>query len=291
VAEALQPIWNVLSDRLHQAFYVACDETHVQVLKENGRLAESKSWMWVRSTPFGPKKIVLFDYSPSRSSEVAKDLFLDFKGFLQCDGLGSYNPLEKNEGLTRIGCNMHARRRFEQAKVNGAKAGQSLGEIGLGFYKKLYDLEEWIREKPPDERHQIRQKLAVPIWAEMKAWVDQQKPKVPKTSKIGHAFAYFESEYEYLTGYLKDGRLEPDNGFTERAIRKFAIGRNNWMFSDSEDGANASALLYSLVITAKINGINPYQALATLLTEIPNATTLEEFERLAELILTPQARV
>jgi transposase len=122
----------------------------------------------------------------------------------------------------------------------------------------------------------------------MKAWAENEKNKVPAKSKIGQAFAYFISEYEYLTGYLKDGRLEPDNGFTERAIRKFAIGRNNWMFSDSEHGANASALLYSLVVTAKTNGVNPYKALVKLFAGVPCAKGLDDYERLADLILTPE---
>lgn len=96
------------------------------------------------------------------------------------------------------------------------------------------------------------------------------------------------NEYVYLTRYLDDGLMDPDNGFTERAIRKFAIGRNNWLFSDTPDGAEASSLLYSLVVTAKLNGINTYKALAKILTEIPMAKTLEDYERLADVILTPQ---
>lgn len=286
VAQACQPVWNVLSDRLLSAFYVACDETRTQVLKENGRTAESQSWMWVRSTPFGLSKIVLFDYSTSRSGDAAKVLLAEFEGYLQCDGLNSYNALE-SDVVIRIGCNMHARRRFEQAVVNGAKDGRSLGEVGLAFYKQIYDLEAEIKEKSPDERYRIRLERASPIFEEMKAWVAKTKGKVPEKSKIGKAFAYFESEYEYLIGYLKDGRLEPDNGFTERSIRKFAIGRNNWMFSDTEDGANASALLYSLVVTAKTNGVNPYKALVKMFTELPKVQTIEEYERLAELLLSP----
>ena len=101
--------------------------------------------MWVRSVPFGDKKIVLFDYSPSRSGAVAADLFLDYSGFIQCDGLSSYNVLEK-EGVIRLGCCMHARRRFEQAVVDGAKAGKSFGETGVLLIKKLYDIEEEINE-------------------------------------------------------------------------------------------------------------------------------------------------
>jgi len=287
VAEACQPIWNVLSDKWRESFYVACDETHVQVLKESGRKAESKSWMIVRSTPYGPKKIVLFDYNPSRGSDVMTDLMTGFKGYLQCDGLNSYDQISKEEGIDRLGCNMHSRRRFEKAKTNGAKTGQSLGEEGLKFYKELYDLEEEIRGKTPEERFKARNERAKPIFDKMHEWATKMKGKVPIKSKIGDAFSYFLNEYEYLTGYLKDGRLEMDNGFTERAIRKFAIGRNNWMFSDTVEGANASALLYSLVVTAKVNGVNPYTALVKLFTELPLAKNLEDFERLAEIILAP----
>jgi transposase len=289
VAEACRPIWNVLSDKWRESFYGACDETTVQVLKENGRKAESKSWMVVRSTPFGLKKIILFDYSTSRSTKTITDILEGFKGFLQSDGLNSYNEIASHDGVTRIGCNMHGRRRFESAEVNGAKAGQSLGGEGLQFYKELYDIEDEIRDKTPEERYRIRNERSQPIWDKMLEWAERNKPKVPPKSKIGNAFSYFLNEYEYLIGYLKDGRLEMDNGFTERAIRKFAIGRNNWLFSDTEDGAEASAILYSLVVTAKVNGVNPYTALVKLFTAIPLAKTIEDFERLAELILSPDS--
>jgi transposase len=285
-ASALKPIWNVLADRLLASFYVACDETTVQVLKENGRKAETKSWMWVRSTPADEKKIVLFDYSVSRGSEVAKELFADYRGVIQSDGLASYHCLE-SESTIRIGCNMHGRRRFEQAAKDGAKSGKDLASVGMNYYQKIYALEEDIKDKPPDERKKIRDEMVKPIFEEMKSWSESHRKKVPDKSKIGSAFKYFLDEYEYLTGYLRDGRLNPDNGFTERAIRKFAIGRNNWMFSGITDGAEASALLYSLVVSAKVNGINVYRALTKILTEIPLAKTIEDYERLADLILTP----
>jgi transposase len=278
VGEACQPIWNVLSDKWRESFYVACDETRVQVLKENGRKAEDKSWMIVRSTPYGEKKIVLFDYSISRGSEQMADLLSGIKGYLQIDGLNVYDKVSKEEGIERLGCNMHSRRRFEKAKTDGAKSGQSFGEEGLKFYKELYEIEEGIRGKAPDERYQVRNEQSLPIFERMKAWAKGMRPKVPIKSKIGDAFNYFLNEYE---------RLEMDNGFTERAIRKFGIGRNNWMFSDTPEGAHASSVLYSFVITAKVNGVNPYPALVKLFTELPKATCIEDYELLAEIILTP----
>lgn len=284
-SEACQPVWNILCDRLLESFYVSCDETHTQVLKENGRTAESKSWMWVRCVPTGKNKIVLFDYDPHRSAEVAKRLLEEFKGFLQVDGYASYNVLEKEIELIRIGCNMHGRRYFESAKTVGAKAGTTLAEVALKFYQDLYDHEELLRPLPPEERHRLRQEVQVPLWEKFKKWAESNQNKVPPKSKIGKAFGYFKSEYKYLIGYLKDGRLEMDNGFAERAIRKFAIGRNNWMFADTEAGANASAMFYSLLVTAKVNDVNIYEAMKYLFTEIPKATTVEQIEKLADIIM------
>jgi len=286
VAEALRPIWNVLTDRLLESFYVACDETRVQVLKENGRPAESKSWMWVRSTPADKQKIVLFDYSISRGSDVAKELFADYKGFFQCDGLATYNAIESAD-VIRLGCHMHGRRKFEQAAKDGAKAGRSLADTAMRLYKNLYDIEDEIRELPVEEKKRIRGEKSKPILEELKTFSEQNVKKVPDKSYIGGAFNYYLNEYENLIVYLRDGRLNLDNGFTERAIRKFAIGRNNWMFSDTPAGADASALLYSLVVTAKVNGVNIYRALTRILTEIPLCKTIEEYERLADIILTP----
>ena len=284
-SEACVPVWNVLCERLLESFYVSCDETATQVLKEPGRKAETKSWMWVRCVPTGKHKIILFDYDQHRSSEVANRLFADFKGFLQVDGFASYNALEDQLEVIRIGCNMHGRRYFEQALKTGAQSGTSLAEIAMQFYKKIYDHEEVIRQLTPEERHHRRQQIQVPIWKEFKAWADVNQGKVPPKSKIGQAFKYFESEYEYLTGYLRDGRLEPDNGFAERAIRKFAIGRNNWMFADTEAGAHASAMFYSLLITAKVNDVNIYGAMKYLFDELPKAKSIEDYERLADIVM------
>ena len=283
-AEACMPVWNVLEERLLSDPYVSCDETHTQVLKEKDRAPESKSWMWVRATPARKQPIVLFDYDPHRSGEVAKRLFLDYRGFLQADGYGAYNRLAKQEGVIRIGCNMHGRRGFSDAN-KGAKAGQGLASQALKYYQLLYDIEEKAKSMSWPERKAYRDLHAVPIWDEMKAWADKQR--VPCKSLIGEALVYFLGQYPLLRGYLQDGCLNIDNGFTERMIRKFAIGRNNWLFSDTPEGAHASALFYSFVVTAKINRANPYQVLKTLFEKIPTARSLEDYEALADLLLSP----
>ncbi|MGE3760441.1 MAG: IS66 family transposase [Pseudobdellovibrionaceae bacterium] len=285
-AEQCRPIWNILQDWLLESFYVSCDETWTQVLNEQGRKPEAKSWMWVRCTPGDERKIILFDYDPARSGEVAKKLFAEYRGILQVDGFSSYNGLEKQDGVIRIGCNMHGRRKFESAFKIGSKSGRPLAEEALKFYKILYEIEKQARGKPPAERHLIRQEQAVPVWDEFKQWAEVHQRKVPPKSKIGEAYHYFLNEYEYLTGYLRDGRLEMDNGFAERAIKLFAIGRKNWLFSDSVAGADASALFYSFIVTAKINGNDPSQVLKTIFDEIPRAKSLEDFEKLATLIVS-----
>jgi transposase len=286
-----RPLWNILEEWLMASPYVSCDETWTQVLKEKGKRAESQSWMWVRTTPSEIKKIVLFDYDPHRSADVAKRLFAEYRGTLQVDGYASYNCLETQEGLTRIGCNMHGRRGFEKAHKTGARQGQTMAETALKFYGRIYDIEEEARQMSFEERHKLRSKKAAPVWAEFKVFALENQAKVPPKSKIGDAFRYFINEYDYLIGYLTAGHLEADNGFAERSIKNFAIGRKNWLFSDTEAGADASALFYSLVVTIKINGGDPYAVLKEIFTKIPLAKTIEDFENLADLIVStrPQA--
>ena len=242
-----------------------------------------------QSNAWTSKPIVLFDYDPHRSGEVAKRLLADYQGFLQADAYGAYNPIEKQDGVTRIGCNMHGRRGFSDAD-KGAKAGRSLAAVMLKYYDQLYDIEEKakIQGLSWPERKLLRDVEAVPIWDEMKIWSEKTITQVPNKSLIGQALGYFVEQYDLLRGYLQDGMLEMDNGFAERAIRKFAIGRNNWMFSDTPEGAHASALFYSFVVTAKLNGVNPYQALKTIFEKIPTASCLEDYEALANLLLSPE---
>jgi len=184
---------------------------------------------------------------------------------------------------------MHSRRKFDQAANDGAKAGRTIGSQVMDIYSKLYEFEEKIKDRSLEEKVKKRREDQKPLLEEIKKIVENNYNKVPSKSKLGEAFIYYNNNYETLIRYIEDGRVGPDNGEVERIIRKFAIGRNAWMFSDTSEGAEASSLIYSLVITAKINGVNPYKSLVKIITEIPMAKNIEDYEALADYIVTPDS--
>jgi transposase len=281
----LVPLYNLLQDKAFESGYLAIDATHVQVLKEPGRKAQSKSSMWARGAP--ERGIVLFDYDISSGGHVAKRLTAGFKGALQADAHRGYGALDLAD-LKLLGCMMHSRRRFHEAWLVGGKKPGVASEA-LALFKWLYEKEESYKKQglTPAERKTIRDREIAPSLAEMKKWVESKIARVPKASLLGNALNYFVAEYAELSAFLADGRYEMDNGWLERTIRKFAIGRNNWLFCDSVEGAHTSSLLYSLAITAKLNGKNPFEALTEIFTKLPDARGVEDYEALTSLLLSP----
>jgi transposase len=283
VAEKLQPIWNILEEWAFATRYMAIDATHVQVLKEKNRAPQTKSFMWARGSP--ERGIVLFDYDVSGGGAVAKKLMQDFSGTLQGDAHRGYNAIERVK-IHLIGCMMHARRRFHDAWLE-AKKKPGLAENALKMMKRLYKFEEAFKLQglTNDERYEARQTEVKPYLEKMKLWCEERKNKVLKSSELGNAIHYFINEYDELAGFLKDGRYEIDNGWIERVIRKFAIGRNSWLFCDTADGAKASSLFYSLVITAKLNDKDPFEVLTEVLRQLPMANSIDDYEKLARLLV------
>ncbi|MCB0362182.1 MAG: IS66 family transposase [Bdellovibrionales bacterium] len=226
---------------------------------------------------------MLFEYDVSGGGQVAERLLGDFKGAVQSDAHKGYNRLS---GVLRLGCWMHVRRKYHEA-FTAAKKGNGLASDALDYIKELYRLEKLYKEQQlsNDERKVARQRDQTKLLDDFKLWAEGNYSKVPPSSSIGVATKYQLDEWERLTNYLKDGRYEIDNGEVERTIRKFAIGRNNWLFCDTPEGAHASSLLYSLMITAKLNKKDPYQAMVNILTELPTAQTIEDFEKLTEYLL------
>ena len=279
-ARALQPIANLMRDVLLGHDVIHMDETPVQVLKEPGRAATSKSQMWVqRGGPPG-KPVILFEYDPSRAQAVPLRLLEGWRGHLMADGLESYGAIAFTEGVTRLGCWVHARRRFVDASKVLPAGKRGRAHEALALISKLYAIEKDARGLNDAERLVLRQTRSRAVIDELRRWLDQALPTVPPTSVLGGALGYLHRQWPRLIRYLERGDLPIDNNPAENAIRPFVIGRKAWLFSDTQAGARASALLYSLVETAKANGFEPYLWLRHVLRALPAATTVEHFEAL-----------
>ena len=291
--ELVQPLVNLLRDDLLASGFVQCDETRYQVLKEPGKAATSQSYLWVQLAP--EPGVVLYDYDASRSAEVPKRLLAGFEGFLQTDGYEGYGAIGQEPGITHVGCWAHARRKFDEAlraQKSSAKKKRSLKESkalqGLAFIQKLYKIERQIQENPPDEIHRIRQERSRSVMEELRSWLTEAMPRVPPQSLTGKALAYLDGQWPKLIRVLEDGRLSIDTNRVENAIRPFVVGRKNWLFADTVRGAQASANLYSLIETAKANGVEPFAYLRYVLAELPAATTLDEVEVLLPRHVDPK---
>lgn len=288
-ALVLQPLINLLREKQNEGHIVAMDETRIQVLKEPGKSATSDKHMWVSLGGPPGLQSVLFHYDPSRSGDVPLNLLEGFKGYLQTDGYAGYNAACREYQLTHVGCMDHARRKFieaQEAQPKGKKAKPSKADTALGYINKLYHIERQInglKEKvayTPEQVATYRQEYSVPVLDKLKAFLEKTQPKVPADSLTGKAITYMLNQWAKLTVYCTDGELRISNILAENAIRPFVIGRKAWLFADSSQGAKASATCYSLVETAKLNGLEPYEYLHTVLSKLPYAETVEQIESL-----------
>ena len=275
--ELVQPIINRMEEHLLSAKVLHMDETPVQVLAEAGKRAQSTSYMWVRKcVPLGQppdrrgENIILFDYDASRSSAVPLRLLDGYRGALVVDGYAGYDAVCTSTSATRIGCWAHARRKFvEASKANKKNNGQANRVLKL--IAKLYKLEKAIKDSDAHVKYEQRQSKAKPIVEQLHAWLVEIQPRVPPQAMLGKAITYLTNQWPSLVRYLEDGTYPIDNNAVENAIRPFAIGRKNWLFSQSVQGVKASANLYSLIESAKANGIEPYGYLKRVFTALPNA--------------------
>lgn len=279
--QLIQPLINLLEDKLRAYPVMHCDETSVQVLKEPGKEAMSKSYMWVRVGGPPTQPVRLFHYAASRSGNVASDLMAGYQGYLQTDDYAGYNSAAADSGITQLGCWAHARRKFIEAQKAGGKntkAGKA--DMAVSFIRQLYALEKQIAERSPEEKYQARQQQAKPILDKIRVWLDKTLHSTLPKGLLGKALAYLDKNWDKLTVYTEDGRLNIDNNPAENAIRPFVVGRKNWLFSATVPGAKASANLYGLIETAKANNLEPYNYLRYIFKELPGAQTVEKIEKL-----------
>jgi transposase len=280
VDTALTPLITLLREELIKGRVIHMDETPVQVLKEPGKTPQSQSYMWVSMSGAYDPAIVLYDYDPSRASSVPARLLPGYDGYLVSDGYSAYHTVTTQSAMTGVGCWAHVRRKFDEAlKVQGkTKTGKA--QVALNEIRKLYAIERQIQEKPPDEKRKVRQSRASPIIEQFRRWLDKSINQVPPKTTLGKALRYADNEWPRLIRYLEDGELPIDNNRCENAIRPFVVGRKNWLFANSQQGVRASAAIYSLVESAKHNGLDPYQYLRYVFTELPKIEAHELHELL-----------
>jgi len=279
-SQLLQPLHNLMRDTLFDGPFIHMDETVVQVLKEKGRQPTSNSYMWVQTGGPPGKPVVIYDYDPSRSSLVPLRLLQGYQGYLMTDGYDGYNKLAQTDGIERLVCWAHVRRRFVEAARVQPKGKKGRADEAVALIGKLYGIEREHKASTIDARFLARQQFGLPALAELHAWLEKTLPAVTPKSALGTALSYMRDYWSMLTRYTERGDLPIDNNRCENAIRPFVIGRKAWLFSDTPAGANASAIIYSLLQTAKANGQEPYTWLRRVLRDLPAAKTLEEFESL-----------
>ena len=280
--ELIQPLINLVGDEVLTQSVVHMDETPLQVLNEAGKTAQSKSYMWVQSSVWDHcRSVVLFDYAPTRSAKVPKQLLTDYSGALMVDGYEGYDGVCRGTSVLRLGCWAHARRKFvEAARAQGKSKKSTKAHYGLKLINKLYAIERQVKDRCADERYRRRDEKAKPVLDKLHAWLLQTLPGVPPELALGKALKYLHHQWPRLIKYLEDGHYPIDNNRVENAIRPFVIGRKGWLFCSSVAGAKASANLYSIIETAKANQLEPYGYLKQVFTDLPNAESVEAIERL-----------
>ena len=274
----LRPIYDVLHRNLCRETVLHGDETTLQVLKEPGRSSTSKSYMWLyRTSGCAKSPIVLYEYQPTRKAEHAENFLWGFSGWLHADGYQGYHKLPEN--IRVVGCWAHARRKFDEALQTLPKENRkgSLAATGECYCTRLFQLEESFAELTPEERYAKRLEQEKPVLDALLAWANETISKTAPKSALGKALYYLLEQWPYLTRYLEDGRLELSNNRAERSIKPFVMGRKNWLFANTPGGAQSSAVIYSLIETAKENKLDPYKYLLWVLQSAPVLSQNDEF--------------
>jgi transposase len=283
LGHALNPLIGIMHEKILDAPVVSADETPVKMLTKNGVRTSTLSYMWQLSR-WGPKPLVVFEHDPTRTKEVAERLLGSYEGYVQIDGYGGYNILfgEKSPRL-RVGCMAHVVRKFKDVlKAMKKEERRGHGAVkAVALIDQLYKIEDDCRGMAPEARKSYRSEQKVEeIFEELQLYVADERQAVSKSSPYYVPLKYADDELPYIKHYLNHGFIEIDNNLAENAIRPFALGRRNWLFIVSEKGAQASANIYSLLITAKANGIEPISYLTDVIRRLPLCQTAEDFEAL-----------
>lgn len=269
--EWLEPMYHAMKKQLLTEPLIHADETVLQVLKEEGRKATTESRMWVYTSGRSPTPTVLYEYQPTRSGQHARRFLEGFSGYLHTDGYSGYNSVPD---VIHCGCWAHLQRKFEEAMPKGADVNNSKAAVGYDYCNSLFGMEKKWAELTFENRYEERLRHAKPILDEFWQWVSLLNPL--QNSNLGKAVTYAMNQKESLNNFLLDGHIELSNNRAENAIRPYVTGRKNWLFADTTRGAKASAIVYSIIESAKANQLNPYMYLVCLLSKLPSLKELTQ---------------
>ena len=288
VGKRIFPLIELMRERIRAGPLIQMDETTLQVLREPGRENAAKSHMWLTRGGAPQAPLYLYEYSPSRGSECPRAMVENYEGYLQSDGYRVYEQLSAEfPRIVQVGCWAHARRKFFEAAKASTKSGAA--HEGLKHINSLYRIERELREQQLEEAEFVRQRRerVEPHLERFKTWLTKKGKDVVGSSLLGKAVHYTLARWQMLVRYLDLAALTPDNNAVENAIRPFVVGRKNWLFSGSPAGARASCALYSLIQTARANGLNPYAYLHYVFTRVPTITCAAQWHELLPHNLDP----
>ena len=258
----LEPLYNAMVNSVRHSSYIQADETPTRVLDKNKKGKSHRGYYWVYHSPL--KRMVVFDYQKSRNKDAPRKMLENYKGYLQSDGYAVYNHYVSDESVVHLACWAHARRYFERS----LEQDKTRAEFVLLEIQKLYAIERELKDATSQDRKKQRLEKSLPIINELGKWLFKESNNVLPKSSIGRAINYTKNLWDSLQAYLYNGDLHIDNNLIENSIRPNALGRKNYLFAGSHEGAQRTAMFYSFMGTCKLNGVNPEKWLAKVLSQI-----------------------
>ena len=282
VCTLLKPLYDHMREKILESGYIQADESHIKVQDKKNKKSTHRGYQWVYHGV--EEKLILFHYRKGRGAHGPKELLHDYQGWLQVDGYGVYDKIGVRKGIDLVGCHVHVRRKFYEAK----EYDQNRAEHALEVYRKLYDIEKNCRDMSSEQRKEYRNEHSRPILEEFRKWLDDQAAVVLPKSPMGNAMRYAIRQWHKTIRVLDDGRLDMDNNLIENKIRPLALGRKNYLFAGSHDAAQRIAMMYSFFATCKANEVNPYEWLKITLDRMPDHPVNQLDELLPTKIPIPE---